>query len=109
MIKGIIESERKNIGLVESEYKAFPDFKERHQRAVNIVTALQQTDIILDLRNLANTVYKLTKDDFFLHGPSGHSYIYGYFKGVPLCLFILPPVVRNYPSCFSILTIPREP
>jgi len=76
-----------------NEFKDLPDYPKRYAKAVEVVSglcfvgqyfgfvvsdktkspALQQTNRILDLRNIADTVYKLHKDEM-LTGPTGRTY-----------------------------------
>lgn len=76
-----------------NEFKDLPDYPKRYAKAVEVISgfcfvgqyfgfvvsdktkfsALQQTNRILDLRNIADTVYKLHKDKM-LTGPTGRTY-----------------------------------
>lgn len=57
-----------------NEFKELPDYEGGYERAVEVVSALQRTDIIPDLRNVPDTVYEIYEDEL-LTGPPGQTYL----------------------------------
>lgn len=73
MMDGILDKNRKDLGLTPKEFKESAYFEELHEKARGLVGEIQNSDIILTMRELSTQI----KEEYIgkeMVGPTGHTY-----------------------------------
>jgi phage/plasmid-associated DNA primase len=74
MMEGILDNNRRNLGLTPSEFKESSFYEEYHEKARGVVGEMQNSDIVLTMRELSTQI----KEEFLgkeMKGPTGHTYM----------------------------------
>lgn len=73
MITGILEDQRKNLGLTPQEFRETPFYEDLHAQAREIAGEMMNSEIIHDFKSVSTRVLEEFKDDYMV-GPTGHAY-----------------------------------
>jgi phage/plasmid-associated DNA primase len=73
MMEGIMDHHRKSLGMTPSQFRESSLYEEFHEKARGVVGEMQNSDIVLTMRELSTRV----KEEYLgkeMKGPTGHSY-----------------------------------